>query len=86
MLPLPQEGRPADFGGLVGDFTLAATVEPLELKAGESATLTATVRGRGNAKRIPELKIPSLDGVKIYADQPVQKTRTTTTASPSRKS
>ena len=35
--------------------------------------MTATVRGRGNAKRIPELKIPSLDGIKIYADQPVLK-------------
>jgi len=73
VLPLPAEGRPADFGGLVGDFTLEATVEPRELKAGESATLTATVRGRGNVKRIPELKIPTLDGVKVYADQPVQK-------------
>jgi hypothetical protein len=73
VLPLPPEGRPADFGGLVGSFTLEATVEPRELKAGESATLTATVRGRGNVKRIPELKIPSLDGIKVYADQPVQK-------------
>jgi hypothetical protein len=36
-------------------------------------TLTATVVGRGNAKRIPELKIPPLDGLKIYADQPVLK-------------
>jgi len=73
VLPLPQEGRPADYGGLVGSFTLESTVEPRQLKAGESVTLTATVRGRGNAKRIPELKIPSLDGLKIYADQPVQK-------------
>ena len=73
MLPLPQEGRPADFSGLVGSFTLESTVEPRQLKAGESVTLTATVRGRGNAKRIPELKIPPLDGLKIYADQPVLK-------------
>jgi hypothetical protein len=73
VLPLPEQGRPADYGGLVGSFTLTATVEPQQLKAGESVTLTATVRGRGNAKRIPELKIPALDGVKIYADQPVMK-------------
>jgi len=33
--------------------------------------MTVTVRGRGNVRRVPELKIPSLDGVKIYADQPV---------------
>ncbi len=73
VLPLPLDGRPADFGGLVGGFTLEATLEPRELKAGESATLRATVRGRGNVKRIPELKIPTLDGIKVYADQPVLK-------------
>jgi hypothetical protein len=73
VLPVPEEGRPADYGGLVGSFTLEAKAEPRELKAGDSVTLTATVRGRGNAKRIPELKIPPLDGIKIYPDQPVQK-------------
>ena len=36
VLPLPLEGRPADFGGLVGSFTLEATLEPQQLKAGES--------------------------------------------------
>lgn len=73
VLPLPGEGRPADFSGLVGSFTLESTLEPRQLRAGESATLTAVVRGRGNARRIPELKIPALDGLKIYADQPVLK-------------
>jgi hypothetical protein len=73
VLPVPPEGRPADFSGLVGSFTLESTIEPQQLKAGESVTLTATVRGRGNVKRIPELKFPPLDGLKIYADQPVVK-------------
>jgi len=76
VLPLPQEGRPADYSGLVGSFTLETTLEPQQLKAGESVTLTATVRGRGNAKRIPELKIPTIDGLKIYPDQPVLKDET----------
>jgi len=77
VLPLPQEGRPADYGGLVGSFTLESTVEPKKLEAGESATLTATVRGRGNVKRMPELKVPPLDGLKVYADRPVLKDETT---------
>ena len=76
VLPLPLVGRPPEYGGLVGSFTLEATIEPQTLKAGESATLTATIRGRGNVKRIPELSIPPLDGVKIYADQPLQKDET----------
>ncbi|MHB8835968.1 MAG: BatD family protein [Candidatus Methylomirabilia bacterium] len=73
VLPVPNEGRPADYSGLVGSFTLESKLEPQELKAGESVTLTAIVRGRGNGKRIPELKIPPLDGLKTYADQPVLK-------------
>lgn len=76
VLPLPPEGRPADYSGLVGSFTVTSTIEPQVIKAGESVTMTVTVRGRGNVKRIPELKFPPLDGVKIYADQPVQKEET----------
>ncbi len=77
VLPLPPEGRPADFSGLVGSFTLDSSVEPQALRAGESVTMTATVRGSGNIKRIPELKMPPLDGLKVYADQPVLKDETT---------
>ncbi len=75
VLPLPREGRPADFGGLVGELHARGDGRAAGIKVGESATLTATVSGRGNAKRIPELKIPPLDGIKVYADQPVLKER-----------
>lgn len=76
VLPLPQQGRPADFSGLVGTFMLNSTLEPVRIKAGESASLSVTIQGRGNVSRIPDLMLPELDGVKIYADQP-QLTSTT---------
>lgn len=69
--PLPEQGRPADFSGLVGDFYIESKLEPVSVKAGESATLTVRVSGRGNANRIPDLKIPEMNHVKVYADQPV---------------
>jgi hypothetical protein len=71
VLPLPQEGRPADFSGLVGAFQIESKLEPPQIKAGESATLTVLLKGRGNVHRIPDLKIPELDHAKVYADQPV---------------
>jgi hypothetical protein len=40
------------------------------VKAGESATLTLTIEGRGNVNRIPDLKGPDLPNAKLYADQP----------------
>jgi hypothetical protein len=69
--PLPTEGRPDDFSGLVGTFSLKSTLDPSQVKAGESATLTLTIEGRGNVNRIPDLKPPDLTRAKLYADQPV---------------
>ncbi len=71
VLPLPDKGRPAGFSGLVGTFELESGLEPSRIKAGESATLTVCLRGRGNIKRIPDLKMPDLDQTKVYEDQPV---------------
>ena len=69
--PLPQEGKPSDFSGLVGKFKMWSKLEPVSLKTGESATLTVAVSGQGNVNRIPDLKIPELAHIKVYADKPV---------------
>ena len=69
--PLPLQGRPKGFSGLVGDFAISAGIDPPRLKAGESATLTVKVEGRGNINRIPDMKMPELQEFKVYADEPV---------------
>jgi hypothetical protein len=69
--PLPGEGRPGDFSGLVGSFQIQSGLSPSDVKAGESATLTITLQGRGNVSRMPDLKAPDLSGAKVYEDQPV---------------
>jgi hypothetical protein len=69
--PLPEKGKPTDFSGLTGKFNMWSKLEPVTLKTGESATLTISVSGKGNIHRIPDLKIPELDHIKIYADKPV---------------
>lgn len=71
VLPLPQKGRPTDFSGLVGNFNIKSHLEPSKIRAGESATMTVLLSGRGNVKRIPDLKLPELEKIKVYADQPV---------------
>ncbi|MDY6843462.1 MAG: BatD family protein [Thermodesulfobacteriota bacterium] len=68
---LPEEKRPANFSGLVGNFHLDATLNPQKIKAGESATFTATLKGQGNVNRLPNLKMPELNHIKVYADEPV---------------
>ncbi len=68
---LPEENKPTDYSGLVGSFQLESRLEPTSLKAGDSATLTVQISGRGNVKRIPDLSIPELPFVRTYGDQPV---------------
>ena len=75
VLQLPEENRPADFSGLVGEFQIDSRLEPVTVKAGESTTLSVVLSGRGNIKRIPDLKMPEVDHIKVYADQPVLTTQ-----------
>ena len=49
--PLPP-GAPADFGGAVGNFTLAADAKPKSAQVGDPFTVTATITGRGNFDRV----------------------------------
>jgi BatD DUF11 like domain len=66
--PLP--AAPAGFSGLVGSFDLGASMSKRDLKVGESATLTLTVSGTGNAQMISEPALPPLPRFKLYADKP----------------
>jgi hypothetical protein len=68
--PLPAQGRPAGFSSLVGQYTMDAHLDKEGIAAGETATLTVTVQGRGNVSRIPDLTMPEIPGIRIYPDQP----------------
>lgn len=55
--PLPEEGRPADFDGAVGQFELAVEAAPTQLQVGDPITLEMTISGSGNFDRV---RVPSL--------------------------
>lgn len=63
--PLPP-GAPADFSGVVGALTIAASVDRTQLKAGEALNLTVVVNGVGNIKSLPEPKRPDLPSVRFF--------------------
>ncbi len=58
--PLPQEGRPADFSGAVGDFDFEVTTSKETLDASESFQASVEVNGNGNLKLfdLPALTVP----------------------------
>ena len=67
---LPGQNRPDNFSGLVGRFDIKAKLDPVEVKANESTTLTIIVQGQGNVRQIPDLKLADIKGLKIYQDKP----------------
>ena len=59
--PLPENGKPLDFGGAVGKFEFRVTPSRTVLKNGESMELDVSVSGNGNLKlfSLPKPVVPS---------------------------
>jgi len=55
-LPLPEQNRPANFTGAVGQFDLAASAGPTTVTAGDPVTVRVQISGRGalDAVTLPE--------------------------------
>lgn len=58
VLPLPEKGKPADFSGAVGDFSISATVDKSSTKTNEAVTLKVKLSGIGNINILPN---PTVD-------------------------
>ncbi|MFI0429554.1 BatD family protein [Mariniflexile sp. HMF6888] len=59
--PLPEEGKPLDFSGAVGDFSFEVSPSKTSLEASESLQLKVAVKGNGNLKlfKLPKVSLPS---------------------------
>ena len=49
--PLPNEGKPVDYSGLLGQFSIETSATPVEANVGDPITLTIKLKGRGNLSR-----------------------------------
>ncbi|WP_195407293.1 MULTISPECIES: BatD family protein [Bacteroides] len=75
--PLPA-GKPSDFSGGVGEFTISSSINSKELKTNDAITIKLVISGTGNLKLIsnPEIKFP--DDFEVYdpkVDNQVRLTR-----------
>lgn len=59
--PLPEQGKPVDFTGAVGNFNFNVFASKRVLDASESLQLKVEVRGNGNLKlfKLPKVSLPS---------------------------
>ena len=63
--PLPTEGKPINFNGTVGQFSMIAKASPLEVTVGDPVTINIELSGMGT---IESLNLPKLEwpGFKSY--------------------
>lgn len=73
---LPEAGKPANFGGAVGDFEFKVSTSKKELNASESLQARVEVSGKGNLKlfQLPEPELPS--ALEVYEPEYDEKVRT----------
>lgn len=67
--PFPREGRPSDFEGAVGDFSLDVMVDPKQVKVGDPVVVKTIIRGTGNLDTVTAPEIPVRKDLKTYEPQ-----------------
>ena len=63
---LPEQGRPANFSGLVGRFEIVARAAPLEVKVGDPMEITVTITGSGDLRRLQVPNLAALSGFREF--------------------
>lgn len=69
-LPTP---KPQNFSGAVGDFSVTASMKPLQLKANDAATLSLVVSGCGNMKLMKAPKVNFPKDFEVYDPKQTEK-------------
>jgi hypothetical protein len=69
--PLPDVGKPEGYTGLVGTARLLGDLSRNRCELGESVSLTLVLTGHGNLSDA-DLEIQAPEGLKVYAEDPVQ--------------
>jgi hypothetical protein len=68
--PLPLEGKPPDFGGLVGSFTIRQKVSQSQVPLGESVAIEITLQGNGSLTSLHLPTAPRDAKFRAYDDDP----------------
>lgn len=67
--PLPAQGKPGNFSGLVGQFQVIAIAEQAKGKVGEALQVKVKLEGQGHVGRLEKLPIQWPDAFELYEDK-----------------
>ena len=65
--PLPEQGKPNQFSGAIGSFTMDMQAQPTNIAPGDPVTLTMSITGTGNFDNVSTPSLTEADGIKIYS-------------------
>jgi hypothetical protein len=77
VLPLPDSGKPDDFSGVVGRFSIEGEVDKNRVPVNEVVTLKFKMSGSGNIKTLPAPKLSFSPGLETYEPKVTERTRPT---------
>ncbi|HVS08376.1 MAG TPA: BatD family protein, partial [Planctomycetota bacterium] len=69
VVPLPEQGRPFDYGGAIGKLSAHADADPRDVDAGESIKFSVTWTGQGNLEffEAPDpSRVEAFEGFRVY--------------------
>lgn len=69
ILPFPEENKPRNFEGAVGDYNMDVVVTPEKVKVGDPITLKTVISGLGNMDTVTAPKIAVTEDFKTYEPQ-----------------
>jgi hypothetical protein len=64
---LPREGRPDDFSGAIGQFSLSQRINPVRGEVGEPMTMEVEITGQGNFSALSQPPLVDTDGWRVYS-------------------
>ncbi len=72
VLPLPEDGRPEGYSGVVGQLQIQVSVDQAEIELGRSVPVTVNLFGEANVwdARLPDLQELVGAGVEVFASRP----------------
>ena len=73
VMPLPSEGKPENYTGVVGQFALTGRVDKTETKTNEAITYKVKISGQGNIRTLPEPVIYFPPDFEVYPPKKTEK-------------
>ncbi|HPT71506.1 MAG TPA: BatD family protein [Candidatus Cloacimonadota bacterium] len=69
VLPLPEQGKPSNFTGAIGHYSINSSIDKTQIKAGESFVYTIVISGAGNISQFTIPPMPEIQNLRFMTPE-----------------